>query len=280
MAKRNRDNTQREGPTVEETSFVSAGLIRFVTLAGVAVVIFVAIENLMETRALQKALGERLTSLETRLTQISAKVDQVGARAAAVAQAQAPRGPDPNKVYTIKTDDSPSRGPKGAPVTIAEFSDFQCPFCQKVGPTLEQIRKVYGDKVRIVWKNRPLDFHKDAMPAAMAAMAANEQGKFWEFHDKVYANQPKIQHDFLVQYAKEIGLDVKRFEESLNAARGKAKIDADIAEADSVGANGTPAFFINGHYLSGARPIEDFAKVINDELTRLKLPIPPGAPKT
>ena len=115
------------------------------------------------------------------------------------------------------------------------------------------------------------------MPAALAGMAAFEQGKFWEFHDKVFASQPKIQREFLLQYAKDVGLDVKRFQESFGKARGKAAIDADIAEADALGATGTPAFFINGRYLSGARPIEDFAKIINDELARLKIPIPPAA---
>ena len=110
-------------------------------------------------------------------------------------------------------------------------------------------------------------------------MAAFEQGKFWEFHDKVFANQPKIQREFLMQYAKEAGLDMKRFEDALNAAKGKASIDADIAEAISLGASGTPAFYINGRFLSGAQPFDAFAQVINAELQRLKLPIPPGAPK-
>jgi protein-disulfide isomerase len=115
------------------------------------------------------------------------------------------------------------------------------------------------------------------MPAALASMAAYEQGKFWEYHDKVFANQSKLGHDDLVRYAKEVGLDMGRFEAALNSARGKPLIDADSAEAKSLGATGTPAFFINGRYLSGAQPFDAFAKVINAELTRLKIPVPPAA---
>jgi protein-disulfide isomerase len=116
------------------------------------------------------------------------------------------------------------------------------------------------------------------MPAALASMAAYEQGKFWEYHDKVFANQAKLTHDDLVRYAKEVGLDVGRFEASITSARSKPQIDADAAEATSLGASGTPAFFINGRYLSGAQPFDAFAKVINAELTRLKIPVPPPAP--
>jgi protein-disulfide isomerase len=128
--------------------------------------------------------------------------------------------------------------------------------------------------VRIVWKHFPLEFHKDAPLAALASTAAGEQGKFWEFHDKVFSSQPKIQRDFLVQYAKEIGCDPKRFEASLSAGKGQALIDADVAEGKSLGVTGTPAFFINGHFLSGAKPFDEFAQVINAELARLKIPAP------
>ena len=112
----------------------------------------------------------------------------------------------------------------------------------------------------------------------MAAMAANEQGKFWEYHDKLFGNQAKLAKEDLLQYAKQIGLDMKRFEASFNAAKFKPMIEADAAEAESLGATGTPAFFVNGHYLSGAKPFEEFAKAINAELSRLNLPVPPGAP--
>lgn len=125
-----------------------------------------------------------------------------------------------------------------------------------------------------MWKNYPLDIHKDAPLAHMAAMAANEQGKFWEYHDKIFANQPKIQRDFLFQYARDVGLDMKRFEHSLEIEQADSLISADTAEAKALGITGTPAFFINGRYVSGAKPFDEFAQVINAELTRLKLPVP------
>jgi protein-disulfide isomerase len=123
----------------------------------------------------------------------------------------------------------------------------------------------------------PLDIHKDAPLAHMAAMAANEQGKFWEFHDKVFKNQPKIQRPFLLQYAQELGLDMKKFQHSLEVEQAKPLIDADTAEAKALGVTGTPAFFVNGRFLSGAKPFDEFAQVINAELTKLKLPVPAPA---
>jgi protein-disulfide isomerase len=129
-----------------------------------------------------------------------------------------------------------------------------------------------------VWKHHPLDIHKDAPLAHLASMAAHEQGKFWEFHDKLFSAQPpKLLRPFLLQYARELGLDMKRFEQALDTARGKSVIDADIAEANTLGATATPAFFINGRYLSGAKPFEEFAKLINAELVRLNLPVPSAA---
>jgi len=136
---------------------------------------------------------------------------------------------------------------------------------------------VYGDQVRIVWKHFPLDMHKDAPLAHLASEAAKEQGKFWEYYEKVFANQRQIKRDDLIRYAREIGLDVQRFEQALDQQRGQARIDADIAEIKQIGVTGTPGFFINGRYLSGAKPFEEFAKMINAELTKLGRPVPPGA---
>ena len=122
--------------------------------------------------------------------------------------------------------------------------------------------------------------HKDAPLAAMASMAANEQGKFWEMHDKIFANQPKIKADDLNRYAKEIGLDMARFQKAIDTAKFKTQIDADSSEAAALGVTGTPAFFVNGKFMSGAKPFEEFAKAINAELQKKNIPIPEGAPKS
>ena len=128
--------------------------------------------------------------------------------------------------------------------------------------------------MRIVWKHYPLEMHKDAPLAHFASVAAQQQGKFWEFHDKVFANQKNIKNDDLMKYAREIGLDMKRFEEDLLSPKTKAIVDADVAEAKSLGVTGTPGFFINGRYLSGAKPFEEFAEVINAELAKRNIPAP------
>ena len=124
----------------------------------------------------------------------------------------------------------------------------------------------------------PLDMHKHAMGAHLAAGAAGNQGKFWEFHDKLFANQEQLNLEGYKTYARELGLDVARFEKDLADLENRKKIDADKAEATSLGVTGTPGFFVNGRFLSGAKPFEEFAKAINAELGRLNVPVPPGAP--
>jgi protein-disulfide isomerase len=128
-----------------------------------------------------------------------------------------------------------------------------------------------------VWKHLPLDIHKDAPAAHWASAAAQQQGKFWEFHDKLFANQRAIKVDNLKQYAQELGLDMARFDKDMADAKIKKLVDADMAEAAAMGLTGTPGFFVNGRYLRGAKPFEDFAKLINAELTRLKIPVPAEA---
>jgi len=131
--------------------------------------------------------------------------------------------------------------------------------------------------VRIVWKHFPLDMHPNAKPAALAAEAANSQGKFWEYHDKLFANQGKLALGDLKQYAKDLGLDATQFDKDLLDAGKKKRVDDDMAEARSLAITGTPAFFVNGRFLNGAKPFPEFAKVINAELQRLNLPVPPAA---
>ena len=165
---------------------------------------------------------------------------------------------------------APVKGPKNAPVTIVAFSDFQCPFCSRVVPTLKEIEKQYEGKVKIAFKNQPLPFHNNARGAAAAGLAANEQGKFWEMHDKMFANQQALDRASLEKYASELGLDMGKFKAALDSNKFESVIAADSAEGAKVGANGTPTFFINGRQVVGAQPIESFKTIIDDELAKKK----------
>jgi protein-disulfide isomerase len=187
-----------------------------------------------------------------------------------LAAAAGGKGPNPNKRYSVNTKGSPAIGPETAAVTIVEFSDFQCPFCGRVGPTLKQIRKEYGDQVRIVFKHQPLDFHAKAPAAHAAAEAAHRQGKFWEMHDKIFAEQKAMSPEKYVEYATELELDVDQFKVDVASADVKKKVDADKKEAAKLGSTGTPGFFVNGLNLRGAKPFEAFKEVIDKELDKKK----------
>src|SRR5205814_1960222 len=189
--------------------------------------------------------------------------------APAGAQGGEDKGPEADtKIYAVNAGDSPSKGPKGAPLQVIIFSDFQCPFCSRVEPTLSQMEKEYQGKVRFVWKNYPLPFHNNAEPAAEAAMAANAQGKFWQMHDKMFANQQGLDRASLDKYAEEIGLNMGKYKAAMDGHAYKSQIEADSKRGNEVGANGTPAFFINGIPLSGAQPFESFKTVIDKEMAR------------
>ncbi|MCH2185391.1 thioredoxin domain-containing protein [Myxococcota bacterium] len=188
--------------------------------------------------------------------------------AAAPPKREAPRrrGIDPNKVHEVKTAGSPSIGPDDAAVTLIEFSDFQCPFCARVTPTLEQIQETYGDEVRIVFKHLPLRIHPQAPLAHAASEAAKEQGKFWEMHDLIFANQRQLTEEKFIEYAGQIDLDVEQFKVDMASPEIKKRVDADMEEASQLGVTGTPGFFINGKFVSGARPFADFKQRIDVEL--------------
>lgn len=160
----------------------------------------------------------------------------------------------------------PARGPENAPVTIVEFSDFQCPFCSRAVGTVEEVMKAYPDKVRLVFRQFPLEFHKQAPKAAEAALCANDQGKFWQMHDKLFGNQKALEVPALKGYAKELGLDTAKFDKCLDSGEKAAVVKADQADGQKLGVNGTPAFFINGILLSGAQPFDEFKSIIDDEL--------------
>ncbi|PZR16718.1 MAG: thioredoxin [Archangium gephyra] len=178
--------------------------------------------------------------------------------------------PEAKVVTDLKIDGAPVLGPKNAPVTIVAFSDFQCPFCSRVVPTLHDLEKQYEGKIKVVFKHQPLPFHNNAKIAAAASMAANEQGKFWEMHDKLFANQQALDRPNLERYAQELGLDMGKFKAALDSNKYDAYIQADSAEGMRVGANGTPTFFINGRQVVGAQPIDAFKNVIDDELKKKK----------
>ncbi len=191
---------------------------------------------------------------------------------AAVADANQPPKPaqpataDPAAVYKVPVGSSPERGSKTAKVTVVQFSDFQCPFCSRVEPTVTQIEKDYGKDIRVVWKNNPLPFHPNATPAAMAAMAAGEQGKFWEMHDKIFADQAHLDDATYEKYANELGLNINKWKAAITAKKAEPSIKEDMALAERLGARGTPSFFINGRPLRGAQPVEQFKAVIDKEI--------------
>ncbi len=187
---------------------------------------------------------------------------------AAPAAAPARRGPDPNKRYTTNTKGSPYKGAADGRIEIVEFSDFQCPFCARVNPTMARIEKEYGDRVRISFKHLPLRIHPKAPEAHAAAEAAHRQGKFWEMHDRIFANQRQLSKARYETYAQEMGLDMEQFRSDMTSTEVKARIDADSREAAKLGITGTPAFLVNGRYLSGAQPYESFKRLIDEELKK------------
>lgn len=183
-------------------------------------------------------------------------------------QAQKPQGPDPGKAYEFAVGASPVVGKADAKVTVVHFFDYQCPFCVRVGPTIEQLVKEYPGDVRIAYKHHPLPMHAQAMIAAEAAMAAQAQGKFAEMHAKLMENSHALSREKIVELASGLGLDVARFTRELDTHVHKPAIEAMTKEAMGIGATGTPATFVNGRYLSGAQPFEAFKKLVDEALAK------------
>ncbi|HVU52107.1 MAG TPA: thioredoxin domain-containing protein [Polyangia bacterium] len=200
-------------------------------------------------------------------------------KAAAPKPEQRPGEADPNTRFRADVKDAPIKGAKDALVTIVQYSDFQCPFCSRVEPTIAQVMKEYSGKVRVAWRDLPLPFHPNAMPAAIAARAAKDQGKFWEMHDKIFADQQHMDRPTYEKYAQELGLNMAKFKAALDSEKGKELIKADSDSGAKIGARGTPAFFINGKFLSGAQPFEMFKAKIDDELKNAEAMVAKGTPK-
>ena len=194
----------------------------------------------------------------------------------AVAPAQTPEAPavgqpapEAEAIVRVRfgdLSDAPSIGHSEAPVTVVAFIDYQCPYCARAHETMERVLEKYPEKVRIIFKHNPLAFHPDAEQAAQAVLAAQDLGKFPEMHRKLLANQKELDRDKLIAYAEEIGIAPEEFRTALDSGPFADKVKADVALAEKVGVNATPYFFVNGREVRGAKPLQAFAKLIDEEL--------------
>lgn len=184
--------------------------------------------------------------------------------------------PPEKKQVAAPGKDQPFKGGANAKVVIQEFSDFECPFCSRVGPTVKQVMDAYGDKVKLVWRHKPLPMHKNAPLASEAAVELFRQkgnDGFWKFHDKLFENQKTpdgLLRPALEKYAEEMGADMGKFKKALDEHTHKALVDADSKTADDAGISGTPAFVVNGYFISGAQPFAKFKKAIDRALAEAK----------
>lgn len=173
---------------------------------------------------------------------------------------------DAAKRAKVEGLDGASFGPKTAKVTVVEFSDFECPYCTRAASAVDQIKKKYGDKVRVVFRHFPLSFHKNAHLASQASLFANSKGKFWEYHDLLFKNQKAMTRPDLVKYAKELGLNLAAFNKALDAGTYKAAVDADLEMGKSVAVQGTPTMFVNGTRVQNPTDINIISKDIDAAL--------------
>jgi protein-disulfide isomerase len=234
------------------------------------------------------ALAEQLEQIDKRLASIEKQLASGGGRPGAArgkdpsrARRPARPRPDASATYSVPVEGNPYSGAADAKVTIVKGFEFACPFCMRVVPTLDQIKKEYGKDVRIVYKNFIVHPSSATIPA-LASCAAHNQGKYdqmakliWEKGFKANRNLGK---DNMLALAKEVGLDMNKFQADMDGAACKKKVRQDQAELQKVGTTGTPAFYINGRFLSGARPFEQFKAIIDEELKKADQRIKAGTP--
>jgi protein-disulfide isomerase len=171
-------------------------------------------------------------------------------------------------IVEVAVDGSPTRGAAQAPVTLVEFSDYQCPYCARVQAELKKVRETYKDQVKIVFKDFPLShIHPQAQKAAEAARCAGEQDKYWDYHDVLFQNSKALQIDQLKKYAADLQLDTAAFDTCLDSSKHAAAVRTDVAQGSELGVTGTPAFFVNGRFISGAQQFPAFQELIDSALT-------------
>jgi len=231
--------------------------------------------KLQETLA---QVSDKQDQILTKLGELEEKVGKGGAAAPQPQQRPQPNRPDPASTYKVPLDGAFSKGPETAKVTIVEWSDFQCPFCKRVNPTMDQLVKDYGDNLRIAFKHNPLPMHNRAMAAAQAAEAAGLQGKFWEMHDRLFENGKDLTDENFEKWAKELQLDVDKFKKDFADPAVIKKIKDQQNLGNNLGARGTPAFFVNGRFLSGAQPVDAFKTLIDEEMKKAEKLLSSGTP--
>ena len=209
------------------------------------------------------AVSRRWSDMVVKATAAGKNSDAIHADIVKLANTPPPLLDSPVK---LDIDGDPVRGPADARVTVVEFSDFQCPYCAKAVGEINQVLAKYPKDVRLVFKQYPLDSHSQAALAAEAALAAQAQGKFWEMHDKLYANFRSINRDRTFTWAKEIGLDMKRYETDINTRRYAARVASEEKQGEQAGVEGTPTFFINGKRLNASFNLETVGPLIAEEL--------------
>lgn len=220
-----------------------------------------------------------LGMLTNKVMYLESQVNNNANAVAANGQAAVPTEPLPPQIVDVENGQLPILGNDDAKVTIVEFSDFQCPFCKAyIDDTHEQLKEQYIDtgKVKFAYRHYPLtSIHPNAQLAGEASECANEQGKFWEYHDKLFAEQdtwsPQTLADVsnsFVDYAGELGLNTDQFKSCVESEKYKAKVEEDMAAGEQAQVDGTPAFFVNGYRLTGAQPFSEFQRVIEQELSK------------
>jgi protein-disulfide isomerase len=236
---------------MKSLSLLAAGLVALVACGGTTPA------DVEEIKKGQKEILEKLASLEK-------TVKEAPRAAAPPARPQV----DPNKVYEIPVGNSPVRGPKAAKVTITEFADYQCPFCAQSAPLVDDVMKQFPNDVNFVYKQFPLtSIHPQALPASKATLAAAKQGKFWEMHDRVYKGFREISPEKLKEWAKEVGLDVGKWETDMNSPEIQAEVDKDMSVGRTADVQGTPTFFVNGKRVMN-RSVDGFKSMIEAELKK------------
>ena len=228
-----------------------------------------------------QAVGDGLEMVHRRIDDLERRVDESADRAkpVAVAPRKIPGRPDPAARYKVEIGDAHIDGRDDALITVVAWVDYQCPFSKKVQATLDQVQSHYGKKVRIVAKHNPLSFHQQAMAAALAVEAAGEQGKFWQMHDRVFEDQRSLDDAKFRKLARKLQLDLDEFDKDRRSQALKDKVKGQQAQAVKLGASGTPAFFVNGRFLSGAQPFENFKELIDAEMGTAEALVAKGVKK-